>query len=172
MRGGLLPPPPCQRTGACLAFAMCRRRPVSDFVSNIRRDARNAITFTACPVGGELNRPVVSRRRSGHQETLPSMNNQANLTHKSSARQSLSIVLMASSAHRFADDRNRPEEAMSPTQKVGPAIQRHQASYNNREPPILCPITRHPCEGDLAYLCEDYGCARKGGLSPHSDENL
>ena len=34
-----------------------------------------------------------------------------------------------------------------------------------------CPITNHPCEGDLAYLCEDYGCARKGGLSPHSDEN-
>ena len=37
---------------------------------------------------------------------------------------------------------------------------------------ILCPITRHPCEGDLSYLCEDYGCARKGGLSPHSHENL
>ena len=37
---------------------------------------------------------------------------------------------------------------------------------------LPCPITGCPCEGDLAYLCEDYGCARKGGLSPHSDENL
>jgi hypothetical protein len=37
---------------------------------------------------------------------------------------------------------------------------------------IICPITRHPCEGDLAYLCPDYGCARKGGLSPRSDENF
>jgi hypothetical protein len=37
---------------------------------------------------------------------------------------------------------------------------------------IICPITRHPCEGDLAYLCSDYGCARKGGLSPRSDENF
>jgi len=37
---------------------------------------------------------------------------------------------------------------------------------------VLCPVTRHPCEGDLSYLCEDYGCARKGGLSPHSHENL
>jgi hypothetical protein len=37
---------------------------------------------------------------------------------------------------------------------------------------LLCPITGHPCEGDLAYLCEEYGCARKGGLSPHSHENL
>ena len=37
---------------------------------------------------------------------------------------------------------------------------------------ILCPITRYPCEGDLSYLCEDYGCARKGGLSPYSHENL
>ena len=35
-----------------------------------------------------------------------------------------------------------------------------------------CPITGYACEGDLSHLCEDYGCARKGGLSPHSDENL
>jgi hypothetical protein len=37
---------------------------------------------------------------------------------------------------------------------------------------FLCPITRCPCEGDLSYLCEDYGCARKGGLSPHSNEDF
>jgi len=37
---------------------------------------------------------------------------------------------------------------------------------------LLCPITGHACEGDLSHLCEDYGCARKGGLSPNSDENL
>jgi hypothetical protein len=37
---------------------------------------------------------------------------------------------------------------------------------------ILCPITGRPCEGDLAYLCPDYGCARKGGLSPRSEENF
>ena len=37
---------------------------------------------------------------------------------------------------------------------------------------IICPITGHPCEGDLAYLCQDYGCARKGGLSPRSEENF
>jgi hypothetical protein len=37
---------------------------------------------------------------------------------------------------------------------------------------VLCPITGCPCEGDLSYLCDDYGCARKGGLSPYSDENL
>jgi hypothetical protein len=34
--------------------------------------------------------------------------------------------------------------------------------------PARCPITGRPCEGDLAHLCEDYGCARKAGLSPHS----
>jgi len=61
---------------------------------------------------------------------------------------------------------------MTPTQKISSAIQHRPASYNDREPLILYPLTRHPCEGDLAYLCEDYGCARKGGLSPHSDENL
>ena len=43
---------------------------------------------------------------------------------------------------------------------------------NNDNGLFLCPITGYPCEGDLSYLCEDYGCARKGGLSPRSDENL
>ena len=61
---------------------------------------------------------------------------------------------------------------MTPMQKPSPAIQRRSASHNEREPLVLCPLTMHPCEGDLAYLCEDYGCARKGGLSPQSKENL
>jgi hypothetical protein len=33
-------------------------------------------------------------------------------------------------------------------------------------------FTAYPCEGDLSHLCERYGCARKGGLSPHSEQNL
>jgi hypothetical protein len=37
---------------------------------------------------------------------------------------------------------------------------------------LMCPITGCRCEGDLSYRCEDYGCARKGGLSPHSHENF
>ena len=36
---------------------------------------------------------------------------------------------------------------------------------------LICPIVGRRCEGDLAYLCEEYGCARKGGLSPRSEEN-
>ena len=47
-----------------------------------------------------------------------------------------------------------------------------EQSNNDGQSRVLCPITGHPCEGDLSYLCEDYGCARKGGLSPHSHENL
>jgi hypothetical protein len=35
-----------------------------------------------------------------------------------------------------------------------------------------CPVTGYACEGDLSYLCEEYGCARKGGLSPRSEENF
>jgi len=45
------------------------------------------------------------------------------------------------------------------------------SSYG-RHAPFLCRITGYPCEGDLSHLCEEYGCARKGGLSPHSNENL
>jgi hypothetical protein len=43
---------------------------------------------------------------------------------------------------------------------------------HSNTPLFLCPITGYPCQGDLSYLCEDYGCARKGGLSPRSEENL
>jgi hypothetical protein len=50
---------------------------------------------------------------------------------------------------------------MAPTPKIRPAFH----SRSNRQL-FLCPITNHPCEGDLSYLCEDYGCARKGGVSP------
>ncbi|MGB6586358.1 MAG: hypothetical protein WBE93_10415 [Pseudolabrys sp.] len=46
------------------------------------------------------------------------------------------------------------------------------AALTASKTPIRCPITGYPCEGDLSHLCEDYGCARKGGLSPCSDENL
>jgi hypothetical protein len=35
-----------------------------------------------------------------------------------------------------------------------------------------CPVTGYACEGDLSHLCEEYGCARKGGLSPRSEENF
>jgi len=63
-------------------------------------------------------------------------------------------------------DRNGPEEIMAPTQKIRPAL--HSRSSRQL---FLCPITNYPCEGDLSYLCEDYGCARKGGLSPRSNEN-
>ena len=45
------------------------------------------------------------------------------------------------------------------------------ACPGNTKSSLICPIVGRRCEGDLAYLCEDYGCARKGGLSPRSEEN-
>jgi len=45
------------------------------------------------------------------------------------------------------------------------------AAQNDGTSSLICPITARRCEGDLSYLCEDYGCARKGGLSPRSEEN-
>jgi hypothetical protein len=37
---------------------------------------------------------------------------------------------------------------------------------------VRCSITGAPCEGDRAHLCVEWGCARKGGLSPISHENF
>jgi len=54
---------------------------------------------------------------------------------------------------------------------VDGAEQIDDAEFAARSRPI-CPITGRQCEGDLSHLCEDYGCARKGGLSPHSHENF
>jgi len=51
------------------------------------------------------------------------------------------------------------------------AGRRPAAHRGNGKSSLICPITGHCCEGDLSYLCEDYGCARKGGLSPRSEEN-
>jgi hypothetical protein len=60
---------------------------------------------------------------------------------------------------------------MIPTNTTRPDVRDRSPAFNAGATSIRCPITGYPCEGDLSYLCEDYGCARKGGLSPHSDEN-
>ena len=57
---------------------------------------------------------------------------------------------------------------MSQTKMTRPEVHHSPA----RGSLFLCPITGRPCEGDLAHLCPEYGCARKGGLSPRSEENL
>jgi hypothetical protein len=51
-------------------------------------------------------------------------------------------------------------------------IQHHERGPRDWKLLMLCPVTGHPCEGDLAHLCPEYGCARKGGLSPRSEENF
>jgi hypothetical protein len=37
---------------------------------------------------------------------------------------------------------------------------------------IRCSVTGAPCEGDRAHLCDAWGCAWNGGLSPISHENF
>ena len=64
------------------------------------------------------------------------------------------------------------EKTMTPTKTTNPAITATTSKLQRQQTTVLCPITCYPCEGDLSYLCEDYGCARKGGLSPRSAENL
>jgi hypothetical protein len=76
------------------------------------------------------------------------------------------------SAHLDFRGRKRPEETMTQKQTIDPVIDRRRRYHDNEAPLLRCPITGYPCEGDLSHLCEDYGCARKGGLSPHSEENL
>jgi len=61
---------------------------------------------------------------------------------------------------------------MNSTKTTSPDVQDCSTAFNASAASIRCPITGYPCEGNLSYLCEDYGCARKGGLSPHSDENF
>ena len=128
----------------------------------------------------------IGRNGSGYGRTGTGLQGAASRTRKrrpqgiikpvSNINQALGNAFRSYSWHlpRFSisGDRKRPEETMTPMQKLSPAIQRRSASHNEREPLVLCPLTMHPCEGDLAYLCEDYGCARKGGLSPQSKENL
>jgi hypothetical protein len=57
---------------------------------------------------------------------------------------------------------------MNPTKTTSSDVYRRR---NANASLFLCPIIGYPCEGDLSYLCEDYGCVRKAGLSPRSEEN-
>jgi hypothetical protein len=61
---------------------------------------------------------------------------------------------------------------MSQAKMTNPDVHESLTTYNARGRLFLCPITGRPCKGDRAYLCPEYGCARKGGLSPQSDENF
>jgi hypothetical protein len=72
---------------------------------------------------------------------------------------------MTDSVISFGFEPNR-EDAITPRD-----VDWSTSNYR-RHAPFLCPITSYPCEGDLSHLCEEYGCARKGGLSPCSSENL
>jgi hypothetical protein len=72
---------------------------------------------------------------------------------------------MTDSVISFGFEPNR-EDAITPRD-----VDWSTSNYR-RHAPFPCPITSYPCEGDLSHLCEEYGCARKGGLSPRSNENL
>jgi hypothetical protein len=61
---------------------------------------------------------------------------------------------------------------MSSMNTTDPDTNDRSATFGASATSIRCPITGYLCKGDLSYLCEDYGCARKGGLSPHSNENF
>ena len=61
---------------------------------------------------------------------------------------------------------------MSSTNMTNPDTDGRSATFNASALSIRCPITGYPCEGDLSHLCQEYDCARKGGLSPHSNENF
>ena len=68
------------------------------------------------------------------------------------------------------------EEFMAATPDVHDAIdsllrRAFRQPHDDNAAPLRCPVTGRRCEGDLAHLCEGFGCARKAGLSPHSHEN-
>jgi len=55
---------------------------------------------------------------------------------------------------------------------IGAERESEASGPTNRPVSIRCAVTGAPCEGDLAHLCDDWGCARKGGFSPVSHENF
>jgi hypothetical protein len=110
-------------------------------------------------------------RDNGVAKAAPSKK-QDHLKDKSSTRKSLLAPPAAFFPRLVSMVEIRPEGIMSATKTIGPAMQGGTATRDAGKPLLRCPITGHPCEGDLSHLCDDYGCARKGGLSPHSAENF
>jgi hypothetical protein len=97
--------------------------------------------------------------------------------HKSRRKQAIAMIaryadLIAPEAEALIS-----EKPLEPIREAGIATPRK----NDVEGPeyvmsirriMNCPITGAPCEGELSYLCDDWNCARKGGLSSVSHENF
>ncbi len=91
------------------------------------------------------------------------------------ARQQQAAALLERYGHSLSSEA-QPEAPGSRTRRYAREIQRNSCpidtSVGVHGMRIRCSITGVPCEGDRAYLCDEWGCARKGGLSPISHENF
>jgi hypothetical protein len=80
--------------------------------------------------------------------------------------------IMQSRAARMAFMATSSKQTAVVKVQRGSGIKDHDLRPREWKQFMMCPVTGRLCKGDLAYLCPEYGCARKGGLSPRSEENF
>jgi hypothetical protein len=88
--------------------------------------------------------------------------------HRSRARQAAAII--RSHAHLLDGGHSRASAAEArhelPSLGDGDDAALFPSHLGASDGRMICPITAHPCDGDRSFVCEEFGCARKGGLSP------
>jgi hypothetical protein len=89
-----------------------------------------------------------------------------------SRRKQIAAIMAHYGSAIGAEHKSEASRSGKPRSKQKAEVMRFEAGRTSRPMRIQCVVTGAPCEGDLAHLCDDWGCARKGGLSPVSHENF
>ena len=89
-----------------------------------------------------------------------------------SRRKQIAVIMAHSGMAIGADCKSEASRSGKHRPKWNAEGIRFEAARTSRRMRIRCAVTGAPCQGDLAHLCYDWGCARKGGLSPVSHENF
>jgi hypothetical protein len=97
--------------------------------------------------------------------------------HESRRRQAMRTIELYANPDGRAEDLISakppvPEQTTNTSMPSSQTCLQHVESGVSVGERIKCPVTGAVCEGDLAHLCPDWGCARKAGLSPLSHENF
>jgi len=89
-----------------------------------------------------------------------------------SRRTQIAVIMAQYGSAIDAEHKSETSRSGKPWSKEKAEVMRFESGPPSRPVRMRCVVTGAPCEGDLAHLCDDWGCARKGGLSPISHENF
>jgi len=165
------------------------RHHAGSIITHEQSDARTSLNSRSIPMGRDQNSEAERSRENGRAIKFPRLlwrvigigiRHLLVAIHESRRKQAMLVIgrnadLIAIKAGDRASNSRKPLEPIRDASMTTPRaneVMKDPKYAMTRRQRVNCPVTASPCEGDLAYLCHDWGCARKGGFSPVSHENL